>query len=92
MPGADVGELVRAAVVQPEAGPDDVGLPLTELVGILDERSADIVRARYGLADGRQHKLADIGARHGISAERVRQLEREALQKLRRAGDPDLAA
>ena len=29
---------------------------------------------------------------HGISAERVRQLEREALQKLRRAGDPDLAA
>ncbi|HEU4338098.1 MAG TPA: sigma factor-like helix-turn-helix DNA-binding protein, partial [Nocardioides sp.] len=51
-----------------------------------------IVRARYGLADGRQHKLADIGARHGISAERVRQLEREALQKLRRTGDPDLAA
>jgi RNA polymerase primary sigma factor len=65
---------------------------LDDLVGILDERSADIVRARYGLADGRQHKLADIGARHGISAERVRQLEREALQKLRRAGDPDLAA
>jgi RNA polymerase primary sigma factor len=65
---------------------------LEDLVGILDERSADIVRARYGLADGRQHKLADIGARHGISAERVRQLEREALQKLRRAGDPDLAA
>ena len=58
----------------------------------LDERAADIIRARYGLADGRQHKLADIGARHGISAERVRQLEREALQKLRRVGDPDLAA
>ena len=30
--------------------------------------------------------------KHGISAERVRQLEREALQKLRRLGDPDLAA
>lgn len=65
---------------------------LEELVSQLDERSADIVRARYGLSDGRQHKLADIGARHGISAERVRQLEREALQKLRRLGDPDLAA
>ena len=65
---------------------------LNSLVGQLDERSADIVRARYGLVDGRQHKLADIGARHGISAERVRQLEREALQKLRRLGDPDLAA
>ena len=65
---------------------------LNTLVGLLDERSADIVRSRYGLTDGRQHKLADIGARHGISAERVRQLEREAIAKLRRLADPDLAA
>jgi RNA polymerase primary sigma factor len=79
-------------------GPDDTVLDvesrerLDALVGELDDRAADIIRARYGLLDGRQHKLADIGARHGISAERVRQLEREALQKLRRIGDPDLAA
>ncbi len=79
-------------------GPDDTVLDvearerLDQLVGQLDDRAADIIRARYGLLDGRQHKLADIGARHGISAERVRQLEREALQKLRRLGDPDLAA
>ena len=79
-------------------GPDDTVLDvesrerLEALVGKLDDRAADIIRARYGLLDGRQHKLADIGARHGISAERVRQLEREALQKLRRLGDPDLAA
>jgi RNA polymerase sigma factor (sigma-70 family) len=65
---------------------------LNVLVNKLDERAADIIRSRYGLVDGRQHKLADIGAKHGISAERVRQLEREALQKLRRLGDPDLAA
>jgi len=65
---------------------------LNTLVGRLDERAADIIRARYGLVDGRQHKLADIGLKHGISAERVRQLEREALQKLRRLADPDLAA
>lgn len=64
---------------------------LDDLVSMLDERLADIVRLRYGLADGRQHKLADIGARHGISAERVRQLEREALKKLRFAADPELA-
>ena len=51
-----------------------------------------MIRRRYGLHDGRQAKLADIGAVHGISAERVRQIEREALQKLRRLGDPDLAA
>ena len=65
---------------------------LNTLVELLDERSADIIRSRYGLVDGRQHKLADIGAAHGISAERVRQLEREAIAKLRRLADPDLAA
>ncbi len=65
---------------------------LGDLVESLDERAADIIRSRYGLVDGRQHKLADIGAKHGISAERVRQLEREALAKLRELADPDLAA
>src|SRR3954454_7843894 len=65
---------------------------LSHLVERLDDRAADIIRARYGLVDGRVHKLADIGAKHGISAERVRQLEREALQKLRLLADPDIAA
>jgi RNA polymerase primary sigma factor len=65
---------------------------LTAMIDKLGEREADIIKARYGLLDGRQHKLADIGARHGISAERVRQLEREALSRLRRLVDPDLAA
>ena len=79
-------------------GPDSTFLDvesrgrLSTLVELLDDRAADIIRSRYGLVDGRQHKLADIGAKHGISAERVRQLEREALQKLRRLADPDLAA
>ncbi len=79
-------------------GPDNqvINLETRELiaglVGNLGDREADIVRARYGLLDGRQQKLADIGKRHGISAERVRQLEREALGKLRRIADPDLAA
>lgn len=65
---------------------------LMALVGQLDERAADVIRMRYGLVDGRQRTLADIGLKYHISAERVRQLEREALQKLRRLGDPDLAS
>ncbi|MEJ7633464.1 sigma-70 family RNA polymerase sigma factor [Aeromicrobium sp.] len=65
---------------------------ISTLVDHLGDREADIVRARYGLLDGRQQKLADIGKRHGISAERVRQLEREALATLRRIADPELAA
>ncbi len=36
---------------------------LNTLVGQLDERAADIIRSRYGLVDGRQHKLAAIARR-----------------------------
>ncbi len=81
-----------------QSGPDEAVIDeearelLTTLIDHLDPREADIVRARYGLLDGRQQKLADIGKRHGISAERVRQLERQALATLRRIADPDLAA
>jgi RNA polymerase sigma factor (sigma-70 family) len=56
---------------------------LEGLVQRLDERSADIVRRRYGLLDGSPAKLADIGLHWGITAERVRQIERKALQKMR---------
>ena len=90
-----LGDLV-ARETQP--GPDLAFLDeesrdrLGGLIDHLGEREAAIIRARYGLVDGRQHKLADIGKQHGISAERVRQLEREALAKLRRIADPDLAA
>ena len=56
---------------------------LEDMLSGLDERSADVVRRRYGLSDGRQAKLADIGAVWGITAERVRQIERHALEQLR---------
>ena len=56
---------------------------LEGMLSDLDERSADVMRRRYGLLDGRQAKLADIGAVWGITAERVRQIERAALNQLR---------
>ncbi|NLA30043.1 MAG: sigma-70 family RNA polymerase sigma factor [Propionibacterium sp.] len=70
-------------------GPDEVVLSqedrdrLDALLEGLDERSADVVRRRYGLLDGRQAKLSDIGQVWGITAERVRQIERAALTVLR---------
>ena len=76
-------------------GPDEVVLDaedrarLDDMLGNLDERSADVVRRRYGLLDGRQAKLADIASVWGITAERVRQIERQAIAKLR---DTTLAA
>ncbi len=70
-------------------GPDEMVLDaedrarLEAMLASLDERSADVVRRRYGLLDGRQAKLADIAAVWGITAERVRQIERHAISKLR---------
>jgi len=83
-----LGDLIAR---EPMPGPDEVFLDAEEherleaLLDQLDERSADVVRRRYGLLDGRQAKLADIGAVWGITAERVRQIERHAIAKLRSA-------
>ncbi|MFZ1412198.1 MAG: sigma-70 family RNA polymerase sigma factor [Micropruina sp.] len=74
-------------------GPDEMVLDaedrarLDAMLGTLDDRSQDVVRRRYGLLDGRQAKLADIAAVWGITAERVRQIERQAILKLRTNSD-----
>ncbi|WP_257477410.1 sigma-70 family RNA polymerase sigma factor [Acidipropionibacterium jensenii] len=79
-------------------GPDDIVLDaedrsrLEGLLDDLDERSADVVRRRYGLVDGRQAKLADIGKVWGITAERVRQIERAALATMRERNEAVMAA
>ncbi len=57
---------------------------LEDLLSYLKPRTAEVMRLRYGLADGREHKLKDVGAYLGISAERVRQLEREGIAILKR--------
>ncbi len=53
------------------------------LLGHLDDRSAGIVRSRYGLDDGREHSLTEVAQRFGLSRERIRQLEIQALHRLR---------
>ncbi len=72
-----------------EPSPEDVviaGLQraqLTQILSRLDERSALIVRARYGMEDGRAQSLTEIAGTLGLSRERVRQLENAALVHLR---------
>jgi RNA polymerase sigma factor (sigma-70 family) len=53
------------------------------LLGHLDARSAGIMRARYGLEDGREHSLTEVASRFSLSRERIRQLEIQALGRLR---------
>jgi RNA polymerase sigma factor (sigma-70 family) len=53
------------------------------LLNHLDDRSAGIMRARYGLEDGREHSLTEVASRFSLSRERIRQLEIQALGRLR---------
>ncbi|MEY2532495.1 MAG: polymerase primary sigma factor [bacterium] len=67
---------------------------LPQLLGDLTDRERLILRARFGL-DGREQTLRQLAERLGVSAERVRQIEQGALQKLRTAmgcDDGDRAA
>lgn len=53
------------------------------VLGTLEEREQDVIRLRYGLDDGMPRTLDQIGKRFGLSRERVRQIEREVMAKLR---------
>lgn len=49
----------------------------------LEEREQDVIKLRYGLDDGMPRTLDQIGRSFGLSRERVRQIEREVMAKLR---------
>lgn len=57
---------------------------LADLLAELTPQQREVLVWRFGLQDGRSLSLAKVGDRMGISRERVRQLERQALDKLRR--------
>jgi RNA polymerase nonessential primary-like sigma factor len=56
---------------------------LRRVLATLDTREQNVIRMRYGLDDGQPHTLDQIGRRYGLSRERVRQIEREVMAKLR---------
>ena len=54
-----------------------------EMLGTLNSREARVIRLRFGLEEGRQHTLEEIGNEFRVSRERIRQIEAKALRKLR---------
>ena len=59
---------------------------LAEVLGSLPERSAVVMRMRFGLDDGRPRTLDEVGRHLGLTRERIRQIERDTLAELRAGG------
>jgi RNA polymerase sigma factor (sigma-70 family) len=80
-----LGDLVDAA----DPGPEDLVVArlwreqLVSSISRLDAREAEVIRARYGLTQQPRQTYDEIAGRLGVSRERTRQIEREALVKLR---------
>jgi len=56
---------------------------IEDIINGLEQREQDVIRLRYGLTDGVPRTLDQIGRQFGLSRERVRQIEREVMAKLR---------
>ncbi len=63
---------------------------LGDLLAHLPAREAQVLRWRFGLAGGHDHTLQQIGDRIGLSHERIRQIERDAIQRLRKLAEEDV--
>ena len=56
---------------------------LAEILNTLTQREADVLRMRFGMYDGRNHTLEEVGQKFGVTRERIRQIENKAIRKLR---------
>ncbi|MGI8536800.1 MAG: RNA polymerase sigma factor [Mycobacteriales bacterium] len=59
---------------------------LSEVLDSLPERSAIVMRMRFGLEDGRPRTLDEVGRHLGLTRERIRQIERDTLAEIRAGG------
>jgi len=58
---------------------------LGKALSSLDDRSREIIRARWLMEEGKKQTLGDLAAKYGVSAERIRQIEKRAMDQMRLA-------
>lgn len=79
-------EDVHAPQPQEELVRRELKATIDSLLGMLNERQQQILRLHYGMEDGICHSLDEIGKKLGISKERARQIEHQAMDKLQKLG------
>jgi RNA polymerase nonessential primary-like sigma factor len=82
----ELGELLEDTGLSPEdyTAYSSLQVDLEKLMGDLTPQQKEVISLRFGLDNGQPLTLAKIGVRLNISRERVRQIEREAIAKLRK--------
>ena len=56
---------------------------IEEVLKTLTEREAKVLKMRFGLGDGNEHTLEEVGQQFKVTRERIRQIEAKALRKLK---------
>lgn len=79
-------EDVHAPQPQEELVRRELAQTIDRLLGTLNPRQQQILRLRFGMEDGTCYSLEEIRKKLGISKERVRQIEKQAMEKLQKEG------
>jgi RNA polymerase primary sigma factor len=91
MPTSHEGDSVLGDFIEDVESPDPDELAthtmlaqnLNEVLEMLPPREVRVLQLRYGLPDGKKHTLREIGKKMGVTRERIRQIERQGLNRLR---------
>ncbi len=79
-------EDIHAPQPQEELVRQELKNTMDSLLGMLPQRQQQVLRLRFGMEDETCHTLDEIGTMLGISKERARQIERQAMNKLHKLG------
>ena len=71
---------------QEELVREELRQTLEQLLDMLTQRQRMVLRLHFGMEDGTCYSLEDISVRYGVSKERIRQIERQAMDRLKKLG------